>query len=127
MPRSCGPGMRPRPTSSFAGNTAAALAWYARRFGVSCRSILPDYAPDVKVRALRDEFFIKLVFMGRHDPGPILELIEKQKALYLKQMNRLKKAEPPKEPTTRDCPKCCSAIPVKATRCPNCTSELAAG
>lgn len=45
--------------------------------------------PVSKVRALRDEFFIKLVFMDRHDPGPILELIEKQKALYLKQMNRL--------------------------------------
>ncbi len=47
--------------------------------------------------------------------------------LVIKQMNRLKKAEPPKEPTTKDCPKCCSAIPVKATRCPNCTSELAVG
>jgi len=47
--------------------------------------------------------------------------------LVIKQMNRLKKTEPPKEPTTKDCPKCCSAIPVKATRCPQCTSELAVG
>ncbi len=46
-------------------------------------------APVTKVRALRDEFFIKLVFMDRNEPGPILELIEKQKSLYLKQMNRL--------------------------------------
>jgi DNA-binding PadR family transcriptional regulator len=45
--------------------------------------------PVHKVRALRDEFFIKLVFMDRKDPGPILDLIEKQKAHYLKQMNRL--------------------------------------
>ncbi len=45
--------------------------------------------PVHKVRALRDEFFIKLVFMDRNNPGPILELIEKQKALYLKQMTRL--------------------------------------
>jgi DNA-binding PadR family transcriptional regulator len=45
--------------------------------------------PVTKVRALRDEFFIKLVFMDKKDPGPILELIEKQKMLYLKQMNRL--------------------------------------
>lgn len=45
--------------------------------------------PVHKVRALRDEFFIKLVFMDWKDPGPILELIEKQKALYLKQMNKL--------------------------------------
>lgn len=45
--------------------------------------------PVNKVRALRDEFFIKLVFMDKNEPGSILELIEKQKALYLKQMNRL--------------------------------------
>ena len=45
--------------------------------------------PVSKVRALRDEFFIKLVFMDKHDPAPVLELIEKQKALYLKQMTRL--------------------------------------
>jgi large conductance mechanosensitive channel len=45
--------------------------------------------------------------------------------LVIKQMNRLKKAEPAKAPTTKDCPKCCSAIPLKATRCPLCTSELA--
>jgi len=33
--------------------------------------------------------------------------------------------EPPKpEPTTKECPFCCSEIAVKATRCPNCTSEL---
>jgi threonine dehydratase len=49
------PDARRRGFSTFsAGNTAAALAWYARRFGVSCRSLLPDYAPDVKVRALRE-------------------------------------------------------------------------
>ncbi len=46
-------------------------------------------APVSKVRALRDEFFIKLVFMDKRNPGPVLELIEKQKTLYLKQMNRL--------------------------------------
>ncbi len=46
--------------------------------------------------------------------------------IVVKQMNRLKKAPPPAEPTTKQCPKCCSAIPLKASRCPNCTSELAA-
>jgi DNA-binding PadR family transcriptional regulator len=45
--------------------------------------------PVHRVRALRDEFFIKLVFMDKNNPGPVLELIEKQKAMYLKQMNRL--------------------------------------
>jgi large conductance mechanosensitive channel len=44
--------------------------------------------------------------------------------MVIKQMNRLKK-DPPKEPTEKDCPKCCSHIPIKATRCPHCTSELA--
>jgi DNA-binding PadR family transcriptional regulator len=48
-------------------------------------------SPVSKVRALRDEFFIKLVFMDKNDPGAILELIDRQKALYLKQMNRLTK------------------------------------
>ena len=38
----------------------------------------------------------------------------------------LKKAPPPAEPSTRDCPKCCSSIPIKASRCPHCTSDLAA-
>jgi large conductance mechanosensitive channel len=35
-----------------------------------------------------------------------------------------KKLAAPTEPTTKDCPFCYSAIPIKATRCPNCTSEL---
>ena len=43
----------------------------------------------------------------------------------VKQINRLKKTpSPAADPTTKDCPKCCSSIPVKATRCPHCTSEL---
>ena len=46
--------------------------------------------------------------------------------MVIKAMNRMKRKEEeaPKEPTTRDCPKCCSSIPIKATRCPNCTSDL---
>jgi large conductance mechanosensitive channel len=35
-----------------------------------------------------------------------------------------KKAAEPAAPTTKDCPYCATAIPIKATRCPNCTSEL---
>lgn len=45
--------------------------------------------------------------------------------LVIKQINRLKREAPPKEPTTKDCPRCLSVIPIKATRCPQCTSELA--
>ncbi len=46
----------------------------------------------------------------------------------VKPLNRLaarqKAAEAPAAPTTKDCPYCATAIPVKAQRCPNCTSEL---
>ncbi len=49
--------------------------------------------------------------------------------LLVKAANRAmamgKKPEAPAAPTTKDCPYCATAIPVKATRCPNCTSELA--
>ena len=38
-------------------------------------------------------------------------------------MQREKEA-PPAAPTTKDCPFCFTAIPIKAVRCPNCTSEL---
>ncbi len=37
---------------------------------------------------------------------------------------RRKAAEAPPPATTKDCPYCYSPIPIKATRCPNCTSEL---
>jgi len=46
--------------------------------------------------------------------------------VLVKQINRLKKVEAPAPPSTRDCPFCISPIPLKATRCPNCTSELKA-
>ena len=44
--------------------------------------------------------------------------------MLVRAMNRMKKPEPAAAPTTRDCPYCLTAIPLKATRCPNCTSEL---
>lgn len=46
--------------------------------------------------------------------------------LLVKQMNRLKREAPAPAaaPTTRDCPYCLSAIPLKATRCAHCTAEL---
>jgi large conductance mechanosensitive channel len=46
--------------------------------------------------------------------------------LLIKNVNRLKKEPPPPDPTTKDCPFCFTAIPIKASRCPNCTSELKA-
>ncbi len=46
--------------------------------------------------------------------------------LVIRSINKLKreKEEPTAEPTTKNCPYCQSAIPIKATRCPFCTSEL---
>ncbi len=46
--------------------------------------------------------------------------------ILVKNINRFKKKEVEvvAEPTTKECPKCYSVIPIKATRCPNCTSEL---
>ena len=44
--------------------------------------------------------------------------------LLVRQINRWSKPAPATAPTTKDCPFCCSAIPIKATRCPNCTSEV---
>jgi large conductance mechanosensitive channel len=43
--------------------------------------------------------------------------------LVIKQINRLKRPVD-EEPATHECPYCVSSIPVKATRCPHCTSEL---
>lgn len=38
-----------------------------------------------------------------------------------------RKTETPVEPTTRECPRCLSSIPLAATRCAFCTSDVAAG
>jgi len=44
----------------------------------------------------------------------------------IRMMNRMHREEKvPSEPTTKECPFCLSAIPIKATRCAHCTSELA--
>jgi len=46
--------------------------------------------------------------------------------LLVKQINRLRRPAPAAAPTTKECPFCLSAIPVKATKCAHCTSSLAA-
>ncbi len=47
--------------------------------------------------------------------------------LLVKQVNRLKReqaAPPPPPPSTKECPYCLSAIPIKAVRCAHCTADL---
>ncbi len=48
--------------------------------------------------------------------------------LLVKGVNQIKRPKPAPAvaPTTKDCPHCFTQIPIKATRCPNCTSELTA-
>jgi large conductance mechanosensitive channel len=46
--------------------------------------------------------------------------------LVIKGMNTLQRQEKA-APTTKECPFCFSAIPIQASRCPHCTSQLAAG
>ena len=48
--------------------------------------------------------------------------------MVVKQASKLqRKPEPaPAAPPTKDCPFCCTAVPLAATRCPHCTSQLGA-
>jgi len=46
--------------------------------------------------------------------------------LLIRQINRMNKPAPapPAAPRTKDCPHCLSAVPLKASKCAHCTSEL---
>ncbi len=46
--------------------------------------------------------------------------------LFIRSINKLRRREeaPPAVPTTKECTYCFTAISMKATRCPHCTSEL---
>jgi large conductance mechanosensitive channel len=46
--------------------------------------------------------------------------------MLIKQVNRLKNEAPPVNPTTKECPYCFTTIALRATKCPHCTSSLAA-
>ena len=47
--------------------------------------------------------------------------------LVVKAVNKMKRSAPDAEPVSKDCPACFMTIPVQATRCPHCTTELAQG
>jgi large conductance mechanosensitive channel len=44
--------------------------------------------------------------------------------IVVKQVNRMFPAPPPAPASTKECPQCCTAIPLAAKRCPACTSAL---
>ncbi len=44
--------------------------------------------------------------------------------LLVRQVNRMRPAPPPPPASTRDCPYCLMAVPLKSSRCGHCTSEL---
>jgi len=44
--------------------------------------------------------------------------------MLVRTMNKMKKQPPPADPTTKECQYCFSVVPIKATRCPHCTSQL---
>lgn len=46
--------------------------------------------------------------------------------LLVRAINRLKRPAPAADPVSKDCPACQMTIPIKAKRCPHCTTEFAA-
>ena len=44
--------------------------------------------------------------------------------IVIKQVNRLLPPPPAPAASTKECPQCCTAIPIGAKRCPACTSAL---
>ena len=122
-------------------------------FGTIVKSLVADIImPPIGMILGGVDFSNMFLTLKTGDPaGPYLSLAEAQKAgavsinygvfinsvlsflivalavfLVVKQMNKLRREEeaPPAEPTSRDCPFCFTSIPIKATRCPNCTSNI---
>jgi large conductance mechanosensitive channel len=44
--------------------------------------------------------------------------------LVVRGINKMKRPKPNTEPEAKDCPACTMSIPLKATRCPHCTTDL---
>ena len=89
---------------SLSGTAYASLA-EARKAGV------PIIAYGLFINAIIDFLIVALVIF-----------------LVIRAFNRIQrlkvKPAPAAEPTTRECPHCLSVIPIKATRCAHCTSDL---
>ena len=44
--------------------------------------------------------------------------------IVIKQMNRFKKPDAPTDPVVKECPRCLSSIPIKASKCAHCTADI---
>ena len=82
------------------------------------------------------EILLKIIANGNKpwiyfaDPWNVFDFLIVAFSIFMvvKAANQLQKPKPaaPAAPTTKDCPYCFTAIPIKATRCPHCTSEVKA-
>ncbi len=121
-------------------------------FGTVIKSLVADIImPPIGLLLGKVDFANLFILLKPGNPaGPYLALAEAQKAgavtinygafintiisfiivafavfFLIRSLNRMKKAEPaPAAPATKECPYCLSAVPVKASRCAHCTSEL---
>jgi large conductance mechanosensitive channel len=44
--------------------------------------------------------------------------------MVIKQLNRFKKPDAPADPVVKECPRCLLSVPIKASRCAHCTSDI---
>jgi large conductance mechanosensitive channel len=122
-------------------------------FGTVVKSLVSDIIMPPIGLLLGDVDFANLFILLKpgNPAGPYLALAEAQKAgavtinygafinniisfvivayavfLLIRGLNRMQKAEAPAETAAKECPYCLSKVPVKATRCAHCTSELKA-
>jgi large conductance mechanosensitive channel len=123
-------------------------------FGTIVKSLVADIImPPIGLLLGKVNFANLFILLKPGNPaGPYLALAEAQKAgavtinygafintiisfiivalavfFLIRSLNRMQKpAEAPAAPATKECPYCLSTIPVKATRCAHCTSELKA-
>ena len=47
--------------------------------------------------------------------------------MVVKAINKMKRPAVDEAPVSKDCPSCVMTIPIKASRCPHCTTELGGG
>lgn len=88
----------------------------------------PDYtAPYVSLQQANDAGAVTLNLGNFLNASISFVIVAFAVFLLIKAINRVQETIVKNEeasPTTKKCPFCCTDIPVKATRCPHCTSEL---